>query len=379
MSQANGMRVLMVTPRYLPWIGGVESHVYEVARRLARDGTDITVLTTDTTGKLPTRETMDGVEVERVRAYPAERDYYLAPGLVQAMRGREWDVLHLQSYHTLVAPLAMQTALLMRRPYVVTFHGGGHTSSVRNAGRGLQRRLLKPLLARAARLVAIARFELELYGTQLGLPAEKFVLIPNGADLPAPTDLRAPQAESGSSTAPLIASVGRLEQYKGHQRVIAALPHLLHVVPDARLWIAGTGPYEGELRQQAQALGVADRVEIRAIPAANRDEMARRVQQASLVVLLSEYETHPIAVLEALSLGRPALVAETSGLSELVERGWARGVPLSSPPENVAQAMLEQLRAPLVPPALHLPTWDECAAKLSRVYAVVRRRQQCAF
>ena len=29
---------------------------------------------------------------------------------------------------------------------------------------------------------------------------------------------------------------------------------------------------------------------------------------------MSEFETHPLAVIEALALGRPALVADTSGL-----------------------------------------------------------------
>ena len=34
------MRLLMVTPRYFPMMGGVETHVYEVARRLARRGVE---------------------------------------------------------------------------------------------------------------------------------------------------------------------------------------------------------------------------------------------------------------------------------------------------------------------------------------------------
>lgn len=47
------LRVLQVALRYFPFMGGVETHTYEVARRLARQGVDVTVLTTDTTGKLP--------------------------------------------------------------------------------------------------------------------------------------------------------------------------------------------------------------------------------------------------------------------------------------------------------------------------------------
>src|SRR5262249_45777190 len=50
------LRLLMVTPRYLPETGGAEIHVHEVATRLADAGVDVTVLTTDRHGTLPARE-----------------------------------------------------------------------------------------------------------------------------------------------------------------------------------------------------------------------------------------------------------------------------------------------------------------------------------
>jgi glycosyltransferase involved in cell wall biosynthesis len=71
---------------------------------------------------------------------------------------------------------------------------------------------------------------------------------------------------------------------------------------------------------------------------------------AFLVVLLSEGESHPVAVIEALALGRPVLVADTSGLCELAEAGWARAIPLHSTSCQVAAAILEQLRQPLTMP-----------------------------
>jgi glycosyltransferase involved in cell wall biosynthesis len=43
-------------------------------------------------------------------------------------------------------------------------------------------------------------------------------------------------------------SCGRLERYKGHHRVIEALPLVQQTVPDATLHILGSGPYEKELR-----------------------------------------------------------------------------------------------------------------------------------
>lgn len=372
-SPAPALRVLMVTPRYLPELGGVETHVAEVAPRLARRGVAVTILTTDRTGALPPREERGGVTVLRVRAGPARRDYHFAPGIVPVITGGAWDVVHCQSYHTLVAPLAMLAARSARLPYVVTFHGGGHSSRLRGALRGAQWALLRPLLARAARLVAVARFEVGLYGGRLGLPAGRFALIPNGADLPA--------ARRGGAQGDhdLLLSVGRLERYKGHHRVIAALPALLRERPSARLRIVGAGPEEARLRELARRLGVAARVEIAPVPPADRGAMADLLARAALVTLLSDYETHPIAALEALALGRPVLVAHSSGMAELAEQGLARSVAPDAGPAEVAAAMLAQLRRPLIPPPLALPTWDDCAAGLLDLYhAVAKRPALCA-
>ena len=373
LTHSGALRVLFVTPRYAPYTGGVEMHVAQVARRVVARGAQATVLTTDVSGALPRAEQIDGVTIRRVRAYPAQRDYYFAPELQRVIAQGAWDIVHVQSYHTLVAPLAMWAAWRARLPYVLTFHGGGHSSRLRHTLRGVQQWTLRPLLARAVRLIAVAQFEVELYSRRLRLPQQRFVVIPNGADLTSviPASLPAPAGT-------LIASVGRLERYKGHHRVIAALPGVLAQRPDARLWIAGSGPYEPELRQLAAQLGVTDRVEIEAVPPSDRTMMREALARTALVVLLSEYETHPIAVLEALSLQRPVLVARTSGLAELADRGWARAVPLDSTPDQIAAAMLEQLRRPLRPDDLQLPTWDECASELLILYQAIVRGAACA-
>jgi len=370
-------RVLMVTPRYLPEMGGVERHVHEVATRLSARGATVRVITTDRTGTLPAGDTDEGVDVRRVRAHPARRDWLFAPGLPAAMREGDWDVVHVQSYHTAVAPLAMRTARRDGLPYVVTFHGGGHSQALRHSSRPLQRRVLAPLLRGADRLVAVARFEIEQYGAELGVPADRFALIPNGVDLPElPADQRPAPPDPA---APLVASVGRLEAYKGHRRVIEAFPYVLEQLPGARLWIAGTGPDETHLRELASRLGIGARVDVRAVPATDRLAMARELAGTSLVTLLSEFETHPIAALEALSLGRPLLVGTGSGVGELAERGLARSVPSGATPQEVARAILDELRDPLIPDEPDLPTWDDCADALFRLYCdVVEARAACA-
>ena len=137
--------------------------------------------------------------------------------------------------------------------------------------RRTQHALLRPLVARAARLIGVSEFEADFFSARMGLPRERFVVSPNGAAMPG--------ASAGVELDPhLIVSSGRLERYKGHHRVVAAMPELIRRIPDARLHIVGTGPYEGELRRLVAALGLGERVVISAIPGSRPSGECRTVR-----------------------------------------------------------------------------------------------------
>jgi glycosyltransferase involved in cell wall biosynthesis/GT2 family glycosyltransferase len=357
-------RVLIVTPRSPLEQGGVERHVLEVSTRMAAAGVHVEVICTDPDAPRAIDQSHEDVRIRTLRAWPRGRDWYLAPGLWRAMGEEKWDLVHVQSYHTLVAPLAMLRALALRIPYVVTFHGGGHSLEHRNQARGLQMRLLAPLLRRAARLVAIARFEIAKYGALLGVPPERFVFIPNGTDL----SFSDGDAVDGEPQVPTLASIGRLERYKGHHRVLEAFPLVLAEQPEARLLIVGKGPYEDELRARVAELGLGDKVEVTSVPAGDPLGMAALLGRVSLVVLMSEFESHPLVALEAAAARRRLLVADAGGLSEIAADGFGRAIPLDSTPEQIAAAALEELDKPQPQSSPSLTSWEECAAALLDLY-----------
>jgi len=360
----------MVTPTTPLGGGGVERHVREVSRRLSCAGMQVEVLCADPGGLASGEQVRDGVMIGSLRAWPANSDWCFAPGLWRAIARADADVIHVQSYHTLVAPLAMLRAATLGIPFVVTFHGGGHSSALRHRMRGLQRRALRPLLVRARRLVAVARFEIDEYGRELRIPADRFVLIPNGSDLDIPE--LADQALSGEGEhGAVIATIGRLERYKGHHRVIAALPYILERRPDARVIVVGNGPYEQALRAAAATSGVADRVEFTSVPAEDRRAMWVLLQGVSLVALLSDFETHPITALEAATAHRRLLVSNRGGLLDLIRDGIARGIEPDAPARSVASAIVEELDRPLPTRSPRLTTWDECASALADLYRSV--------
>jgi len=374
------MRLLYVTPRFAPLVGGAETHVREVATRLALRGHEVRVLTCDAGLNLPAHESLDGFEVERIRAWPRGRDYYFAPALYSKIASSGADVVHVHNYHTFVAPLAMLAARLTGIPYVLTFHSGGNSSRLRRSIRGPQLLALRPLLAGAARLVAVSDFELAWLRRSLRFGAHRFAVIPNGSDLllkevtdpealgPSPSEALDPAKD-----APLILSVGRLEKYKGHQRVLEALPGVIARYPLARLRIAGWGPYEATLRSRAQELGLGDRVEIGGVPADDREAMVDLFRRAAAVTLLSDYEAHPIAALEAGALCRPLVVSGAGAYDDFVARGLAIRAGAGDP-EVVSAAIVACLRGEFRPTGRsELWSWDRTAAALLQIYESVAR------
>ena len=360
--QRRPTRVLVVSARFFPDLGGTETHIRETTRRLAeRSDIELTILTTDRSGTRPLREDFDGVTVLRCRSYPRRRDYYFAPGIYGGIMNGTYDIVHCQGIHTAVPALAMLAARKKRIPYVVTLHTGGHSSHLRRKLRNTQWRALGPLLRDAAVVVAVSRFEQLMFQNLCSLEVSRCRVIQNGGDLPtrAPRTTRIPGR---------IVSSGRLERYKGHQRVIEALPIILRSRPDATLHILGYGPYEHRLRTLIKALRLESYVTIENIPPDDRERMARSIGAASVVTSLSQYEAHPVAIMEALTLGIPAVGSNTAGVGDLVADGLVSGVPSDASPTTIACTLLAALDIQPVNVSANLPTWDLAAAELAQVY-----------
>ncbi|MFC0242579.1 glycosyltransferase family 4 protein [Rhodopseudomonas telluris] len=365
------MRILMVAARCHPFMGGIETHIREVGPRLQSRGHSVDVLTTDPSGELPVEEDVLGMRVRRVRAWPKDLDLYIAPGVYAAIREGTWDLIHFQGYSTFVVPIGLFATIRGDLPFVLTFHSGGHSSRLRNAVRGTQQAMLRPLISRADRLIGVSEFEADFFSARMGVPREQFAVIPNGAAMPTPSP--------GVRVDPnLIVSSGRLERYKGHHRAIAAMPEVIRRLPEARLHVVGTGPYENALRSQVRKLGLDDRVTIGAIPGGDRQQMADLLARAGLFVLFSDYEAHPVAVMEALALRRPVLVSKSSGLAELAAKGLCRAIPCGASAVETAAAIAREMTTTRLFPDLALPDWDDCADALMDVYCGVMTARSAA-
>jgi len=139
-----------------------------------------------------------------------------------------------------------------------------------------------------------------------------------------------------------IVTAGRLEYQKGHDILLEAFA-ASQAARDLDLVILGRGSLENELKRQAAALGVADRVKFPGFTANPWAWMSK----ARLFVLPSRWEGFPSVVAEALACGAPALVTACDfGPREVVEHGVSGWV---TPPDDAGAfgaAMDMLLRSP---------------------------------
>lgn len=196
---------------------------------------------------------------------------------------------------------------------------------------------------------------------------------------PAPPDTTL-QHQYAPDGAPLLLYVGRLVTFKGVDHLLDAMALLCRTangrVPP-RLLLAGDGPHRANLERKARDLGIADRVHfLGGLPNA---ELPRYHAASSMFVIPStDHETFCIAACEAMACARPVVGARTGGIPEVVRDGETGFLV---PPADPA-AMAERIRTLLYDDqlrnklghggrewVLRMFTWDRVVDRIEQQYA----------
>lgn len=358
------MRIVQVTPRYPPRVGGVEAHVEALATELAARGHSVTVVSTDRRHGERSREFADGVEIHRLWSLAPDEALHLAPGVVPVVRSlaEQADVVHVHNYHSL--PLSLAAFATEKTPLVATphYHGTGSTSVTDRLLR-LYRPVGRRALARADARICVSEWERDRLREDFGLDA---TVIPNGLDTARFDAVRASGASNSTDRdRPYLLSVGRLATYKGIDHLIRSLPEL----PEFDLVIAGDGEERRSLEQLARDVGVDDRVEF--LGFVDADDLPGLYANAAATVTLSTVEAYGLTVAESLASGTPCVVRSAGALTEWASRDDCVAVPgRAVTPESVAGAVRRAVDRSA--PGEPLPDWSDVTDRVLDVYESVR-------
>jgi phosphatidylinositol alpha-1,6-mannosyltransferase len=352
------MRLLFVTRRYWPAVGGIENVLRHVARELA-ERHELTVLAhriddgpherlSDSLDPPPTFEPfydgsvhvaplhlplvrrvamwpLLGLAVPGLRRYAYGRprvpaaDLYArvaAPCMAQAVPAA--DIVHMWA-GDLMASAAVRVARLLAAKAVITpFAHPGQWGTDPASARAYRS---------ADRIFALLRADAAVY-RELGVAEDRLricgVCSP-GVARGGGTRLRAERGISGG----LVLFLGVRRAYKGHELLRQAAERLAERRPDLTFAFVGPGPtIDAAAGAHVIDAGMVD-----------EDARAAWLEAADLVCLPSAFEIFPNTVLEAWSAGTPVLLSDIPPLRELVEQSGG-GAVVARDPEALADAIV---------------------------------------
>lgn len=323
------MRVLHIGKHFHPSHGGIESFLFDLASASASLGSEQGVLVHAQHGQNPGRQDQGRYAflryLDRVKTWGTFGYAPISPSFGQrlhvAIQGFKPDMLYLHlpnpsTFWALVLPSAR------RVPWVIHWHADASAPEFDRIVRllyPLYRPFEQALLARASQVIvtsppyldasrALARWQAKCHVVPLGLNTERL----------AGRDECAVSAGWDSGNSLRLLAVGRLTPYKGLDVLIRAMAQT-----QAQLAIIGEGTERARLEHLIAELGLQTRVHL----LGSMSDGARNflLSQCDLVCLpsLNRAEAFGISVLEAMAMGKPALVSklEGSGLPWLVEDG----------------------------------------------------------
>jgi glycosyltransferase involved in cell wall biosynthesis len=347
------MRILQVCNHYYPSVGGVGSHVRSISERLAQEH-DVTVFTTDSSGMQAKEEEINGVQVRRFSCFSPDYAYYISLKMWRELRGCRFDIVHGHNYHALPLFFSRYAA---RKKFIVTPHYHRHgVTKFRDVLIKFYKPLGKRIFQEADRVIAVSNYERDLLMEDFQMNGNKIVVIPNGVDIKAFRSLKKEDKDHKT-----ILCVSRLEEFKGIQYAIQALPLLGE---DFRLEIVGRGAYKGTLIRLATELGVMHRLDF--YQDLRGKDLLDRYAGADVFVLLSQHEAMAIVIAEALAARVPCIVANTTALREWIDNENCFGIDYPVCSSRLAE-MVARLAGREVG-EVELWDWDQIASETARVY-----------
>jgi len=294
-------------------VGGAEKLVYDMVRHPIFAFSRPVVCCLDAVGAFGEK-----LLQERYAVYCRKRrsgiDLSVIPWLREIILSEKITVVHAHQYTPLFysAPAAL---LAGRVKVVYTEHGRFYPER-----RSWKRRLFNPLLALGVdHLVSISANTAQAMATFDHLPFRRIDVIHNGVDLSLmnpPCNNAVKRSSLGlNGTCRVIGTAARLDEIKNIPMMLRVFKQVLQRVPDTRFLIAGDGPQRDNLKSQAEALGIADKVHFIGL----RFDLAEIYQLMDVFLLTSFSEGISVTLLESMASGVPAVVTDVGGNGEVVK------------------------------------------------------------
>jgi glycosyltransferase involved in cell wall biosynthesis len=314
-------------------MGGLEVHIWELAKHLARNGHEVHLYGVKKyRGRvLPTTEVVDGFTVHRrggtlaLGRFELYEFAHLHIGLTMLFHHlrRPFSVVHA---HTVYPPgiAAWILKIFTRVPFVVTSHGNEIMElPSHRIYRHVKVHLIRRFFRSASHVIGVSE-ELRLLSIHFGSDPARTTRLSNVIDVTrfvrhtrSKRDQR--QVLGLPPGKDIVISLRRLSLKTGVQYLIKAAPEILRRRPETLFLVCGDGEFRPELESMVGLLGLQRSVMFRG--SIDNSSVQEYLAAADVAVFPSLAEATSIACLEAMACGLPVVASNVGGLPEIITHG----------------------------------------------------------
>ena len=280
-----------------------------------------------------------GVDVTYLARHKFDPGTY--PHLLRVLKAKQADIVHMHGYGA--TTFGRLCAWRLGIPAILHEHAN-HTTTP-----WFQKVADKVLAPHTDLAIAVSESTAEFTVRARLMPAERTKVVYLGSPLEefararSAEEVAAGRASLGIAPGTIaVGTVTRLMPSKGNQYLVEAVKEITARQPAARVYIAGEGELGDELRAQAKALGLGDRLMFLGF----QRDVAAVLSAFDVVVFPSLWEGTPLTAFEALAAGKPIVATDADGLLDiLTDRKDALVVPKRNP-GALARAVLDVIASP---------------------------------
>jgi glycosyltransferase involved in cell wall biosynthesis len=351
------MKILHISPGFLPSIGGLEIGLYNLCKSLSKIGVEPYVLTT----QIPSSKSYEEIDSIRVFRYkPNKLIRYLNGALskfthetiprqhaevifktLRLIKSEDIDIVHVHYFQPLsiLGYLAKKT---LKKPLVITLVGYDVYDPIEPVNDNLWRYYSK-IINYCDRVIAVSNFISKILKKKIG--RKDIIIIPYGVDTTVfkpLTDIGSVREIYGINTDDkVVIAVQQLRRRKKVEILLYAAKEVINEFPNTKFLIIGDGPEREKLENLTEKLHIAKNVIFTGTIQA--ELLPRCYSCADIFSMHTLHEGLGIVYLEAMAMELPIVTTYARGNEDIIENGKNGFMVEANNPGALAEKMVHLL------------------------------------
>ena len=318
------MKILEVSPYFLPHEGGIERYVFQLSRDLTKEGHKVVVCSSMIPKTAKFHEKMNGFDVYRFPTFMTPLGNPISFDLVKNIIPflNTCDLINCHDEHGFTSNIVAFAKLLKftRKPVVLTSHGclfDPHATDLDFIGSIYDRSLGTLTFKMATTIIALSSLDKEYITKISRINSQRIKVIPNAIDperYNIDVDPTSFINKYRLKNKKIILFVGSLIERKGVQYLIAAAPSVIKNIREVKFVVVGSGHYKKNLESRVRELGLGECFVFTG--RISDEDLMRAYKACDMFVLPSLVEGVPSVIQEALLFSKPVISFDLPGIHE---------------------------------------------------------------